>query len=153
MATGCRCATGLGHREHLSALASGFGAGLSESSAPPISGQAIISTAQAVLFLSYILISTEPTSASQLGWATKVYSLVPQNPNLPGHLHFQFPQIGGWSTLLGARGWLRLWSVWVVPHHSEAPGKFPKVPGRGRGKRVFPAPTQEKPGESFLNAS
>ena len=33
------------------------------------------------------------------------------------------------------------------------PGKFPKVPGRRRGKRGFPAATRERPRESFFNAS
>ena len=33
------------------------------------------------------------------------------------------------------------------------PGKFPKVPGRRRGKRGFPAAPRERPRESFFNAS
>ena len=33
------------------------------------------------------------------------------------------------------------------------PGKFPKVPGRRRGKRGFPAAPRERPCESFFNAS
>ena len=33
------------------------------------------------------------------------------------------------------------------------PGKFPKIPGRRRGKRGFPAATRERPRESFFNAS
>ena len=31
-------------------------------------------------------------------------------------------------------------------------GKFPKVTGRSRGKRGFPAASQERPRESFFNA-
>ena len=33
------------------------------------------------------------------------------------------------------------------------PGKFPKVPGRRRGKRGFPAAPRQRPRESFFNAS
>ena len=32
------------------------------------------------------------------------------------------------------------------------PGKFPKVPGRRRGKRGFPAAPRQRPRESFFNA-
>ena len=32
------------------------------------------------------------------------------------------------------------------------PGKFPKVPGRRRGKRGFPAAPRERTQESFFNA-
>ena len=33
------------------------------------------------------------------------------------------------------------------------PGKFPKVPGRSRGTRGFPAAPRQRPRESFFNAS
>ena len=33
------------------------------------------------------------------------------------------------------------------------PGRFPQIPGRGRGKRGFPAAPRERPRESFFNAS
>ena len=33
------------------------------------------------------------------------------------------------------------------------PGKFPKVPGRSRGKRLFPATTRERPRKTLFNAS
>ena len=33
------------------------------------------------------------------------------------------------------------------------PGKFPKVPGRRRGTRGFPAAPRERPRESFFNPS
>ena len=45
----------------------------------------------------------------------------------------------------------------TIPYHYIADGlqdgKFPKVPGRRRGTRGFPAASRQRPRESFFNAS
>ena len=41
---------------------------------------------------------------------------------------------------------------WASLASQRHPGKFPKVPGRRRGTRGFPAAPRQRPRESFFNA-
>ena len=58
-----------------------------------------------------------------------------------------YPAIKKNETMLFATTWMDL-EITVL-----SPGKFPKVPGRRRGTRGFPAAPRERPRESFFNAS
>ena len=49
--------------------------------------------------------------------------------------------------------WIELENTSFTTYTQRHPGKFPKVPGRRRGKRGFPAATRERHRESFFNAS